>query len=506
MNREQELYALKQELVEIPDALDDVMIYALSRAKRRNKIHNLLIKPAGAIITTFLIFITAVNISPTAAHAIDNIPGLRELAQAVSFTSLLEAESITPSMRIAAENDYVQDVGLEQTVNEITMKVEYIILDHKQINIFYTLESESYTDVHTVNYKLYNADGIALEYSAWDRVTGIRLMSVRGLPTDEIRQLSFYFDEVTMYGNQIIFMCEIIDLWGHFDEDGYPTPVVEFTFKIDIEPELIHPGEIISMDQLISIDGQQLRITFVEIYPTHTRIIITEEDSNTSRLKSLLCHIVDENGNRFDLTGYNLNMFSNLKFGRPNYIFESSFFTQSENLTLVITQALWLDKNAPLTKGDLINETAQNLPQDVELIRIKELCWCDDEFTLPEVKAQCQNSHVNNSRNWEILFIAPLLDIGFDNPFVDEWMWRLYPVFQQSIAFDTFKNEHDIITWVSDISTTDSATLSYYRLVRTSGYMTSHVLVTHYPHDVIYLIPEFTSFITFDVPLEIVIK
>ena len=466
-------------------------------------IHNFLIKPVSVIGLSFILFIATVNISPTVAHAFDNIPGLRELRQALSFTPLLEAESITPSMRTAAENDYVQEIGLELTVNEIIMKVEYVILDHKQINIFYTLESESYADIHTVNYKLFNADEIALEYSAWDRVTGIRLMSVRGLPTDGIRQLSFYFDDIIMYGNQIVFMCDIIDLWSHFDEDGYASPVAVFTFFINIDPELIHPGEIIPLDQIIIIDRQHLRVTSAEIYPTHIRIIIIEDDLNTSRLKSLLCHLIDENGNRFDLTGYNLNMFSNLRAGRSSYIFESSFFTRSENLTLVITHALWLDKNAPLTKVDLINEVVENLPEGVEPIRFMELCWCYDEFVVPEVSEQCHN---NNTRNWEVLFKAPLLDIGFDNPFVEEWRWKLYPVFQQSLAYDAFGNEHEIITWVWDIDTVDTDTLSYYRMLRSPGYMTSHVLITHYPYDVIYLVPEFTTVSVFDAPLKVTIK
>ena len=68
-------------------------------------------------------------------YACGGVPLLRELAKAVSFS---------PSLSAAVENEYVQPIGLSQTKNGITATMEYVIVDQKQVNIFYTLKGEGY--------------------------------------------------------------------------------------------------------------------------------------------------------------------------------------------------------------------------------------------------------------------------------------------------------------------------------------------------------------------------
>ena len=47
---------------------------------------------------------------------------------------------------------------------------------------------------------------------------------------------------------------------------------------------------------------------------------------------------------------------------------DSTFFNQGRHLTLYITQAQWKDKDAPRVRLDLLNDTAENLPQGVSLL------------------------------------------------------------------------------------------------------------------------------------------
>ena len=76
-----------------------------------------------------------VNLFPPFARACGNVPLLRALAQAVAWS---------PSLSAAVENDYVQPMGQSQTVNGITATVEYVIVDQKQVHIFFTLKGEGY--------------------------------------------------------------------------------------------------------------------------------------------------------------------------------------------------------------------------------------------------------------------------------------------------------------------------------------------------------------------------
>lgn len=72
------------ENVEIPEELDFVVRKTLKQAKRK-QYKKIIYKPLIAVVATITVFIISVNISPTIAQAISNIPGLSRLVQLVTF-------------------------------------------------------------------------------------------------------------------------------------------------------------------------------------------------------------------------------------------------------------------------------------------------------------------------------------------------------------------------------------------------------------------------------------
>ena len=75
-----------------------------------------------------------VNLFPPFARACGGVPVLRDLAKAVAWS---------PSLSAAVEDEFVQPVGQEQSKNGVTARVEYLIVDRKQVNIFYTLTGDT---------------------------------------------------------------------------------------------------------------------------------------------------------------------------------------------------------------------------------------------------------------------------------------------------------------------------------------------------------------------------
>lgn len=104
-----------------------------SRARRRRR--RILGIPAGTLAACFAGFVLLVNLFPTFAYACGGVPMLRELAKAVAWS---------PSLSAAVENAYVQPIEQSKTVNGITATVHYVIVDQKQVNLFFTLEGEGY--------------------------------------------------------------------------------------------------------------------------------------------------------------------------------------------------------------------------------------------------------------------------------------------------------------------------------------------------------------------------
>ena len=470
---------------------DTIARKRVSPRRKKQQVRRLVFIPAIALASMLVVFAMLVNLSPAVSSAFQQIPILSNLASAVYLSQ---------SMHTAAENDYIQHIGLEQTVGDVTMRIVYVILDQKQLNIFYTLSSERYSDLHSNSYELYNAGGAAIEYSSWSRTKPVALVS--SIPSDGLRQIIFNFDEGTMFMNTIIFRCGVIDLYESYFDDGQnvlpdaPRAISAFTFELKIDQDLIREGESMFIDRSFEIDGQSLNIELMEIQPTHIRINIAEDEANTAWLISLSCYLADENGNRFNLTGYNLGAHGRAMIGTTAYHFESTYFIGSENLTLIITGAKWLDKNAQLVMVDLTNETTQNLPQGVELNHIREICYCGDE----QNAALAELCHsIPGAQSWSIVFNAPLQEFDFFDPLHEEWARQLYPLFEDGVVYDSHGNEYGMLSW--NVLREQN---SLYAIP--VGYFSCTVQIDPYLHDAIYLQPAFTSITVQDSPVEITIS
>ena len=153
MNRKEEYEHLLSELDNTPLALEYTVMRAKEKTKKRGHIIRLFMIPASSIAIFFITFIIMVNTSITFAMACGRIPLLRELAAAVAMS---------PSLSAAVTQEYVQPIQLEQSENEVTMRIEYVIVDRKQLNVFYSLRSDIYSNMG-VNPSISNPDGTSIE-------------------------------------------------------------------------------------------------------------------------------------------------------------------------------------------------------------------------------------------------------------------------------------------------------------------------------------------------------
>jgi len=500
----------------------------VSKGYKKRQATRFIAIPAGAAASLLIAFTLLVNLSPAFALAVEPIPVLRELAAVVSFSpSLRDAVDYSPSLSAAVDNDYIQIIGQEQTVNGITMRIEYVIVDKQQLHVFYTLQSEQYTDMWLRERTLTGTDGIPL-----DGYTTYITRSLKGywdgdIEQEDLRQLIFTFSGAEVPGS-VFFNCGIADLYGSeyvpvtgqanaFSSSASPIPVSTFSFPLSFDSELIPPTEAIAIEREFSFDGQDFIITNIDISPTTARINIIENEANTAWLKSMTCFLIDENGVRFNQTGY---CFDNLGYGiesKTTYYLESPFFAESQSLTLVITDALWLDKDAGYTKVDLVNHTATNLPPDVKFIYAGR-----------------------NGDDYALTFSALNREPAFYDPFFEDMGRQIYTLFENEF-FDEDNNayrfsgggglaEHYEIwdspdAWAVHLSPEEYEQLvineelmyqlipgyrqglpNYYRLVETPGWFCQIYMIAGYPHDVLYLKPSFSRMTTLDAPIEIIVS
>lgn len=362
MDRNAEYDALLLDLEQTPPELEYTVRRALAREKASRRRRRWIGLPAGSMALCAAAFVLLVNLSVPFARACGNVPLLRELAKAVAFS---------PSLSAAVENEYVQPIGITKTQDGITVTVEYVIVDRKQLNIFYTarLPKELEGKELFVDYDYGLGDtGSWVSSSGGSQVTSGELKQV---------QLEFVESDVPASMDLGIGFCDRGALMraepdmssAEMPEHQEPDFLTEFSFHLEFDPYYTAQGEIIPVDTAFTLDGQHLILTEVELYPTHLRVNLKAGDGNTASLAGLDLYLENEYGERFERPGGLISAGSPESEEGGTFWLDSTFFSHGQHLTLYITRASWKDKDAPRVRLDLFEGTAENLPQGVKLLK-----------------------------------------------------------------------------------------------------------------------------------------
>ena len=378
MSRATEYRALLAELEQTPPALEYTVQRALTRKKTLQKKRRLLEIPMGSAAVCFTVFVLLVNLFPPFAAACGRLPVLRELALAVAWS---------PSLSAAVENEYVQPIGQSQTVNGITAKIEYVIVDQKQVNIFFTLEGEGYESFSAQMPDFSPDQHCFIRGSDFSRAPGMLLYftldySDRDVPEGFTMTFAVTGERKGEQEGQQELQTAPDRVYE--DELLNPSPqpepeiLAEFTFDLEFDPRFTDQGEIIPVNETFCMDGQTFTVTEAEIYPTQVRLNVEADPSNTAWLRGLDFCLENEDEERFDSVANGVS-----GTGDPDspamvsFRLESPYFSGSDRLTLFITGAQWLDKDHERVWVDLEHETAPWLPEGVTLssAQLREGGW-----------------------------------------------------------------------------------------------------------------------------------
>ena len=443
MNRKEEYKMLLAELDTAPSALDYVTDQAMARWQKAKRIRRIALIPICAIITAFITFVAVVNMSPSITLAFEQIPILRDLATAVR---------LSPSMSAVVDNEYVQTIDLTLNENDVTLRVEYVVVDQKQLNIFYKLESPVYSSISLVPQSLKNTDGRVYNYNEYKHMVSA-LSSGDLTKQNELHCITFDFISTDM-PDGVTINSHVVD------HSVYPEEVIiaEFDFMIDFDRDYTQQGKKLHVGKSIELNGQHITITTVEVYPSHIRLNIADNSKNTAWLRELLLYIENEKGERFTTPEKRSDeaLYSSTK---ETYWLESAFFSESNELTLYITGAVWLDKDAERIKINLSDRTSEHLPDGVGLEIRKDNGWLLS-FTMQK--------HKN--------IIYP--DISIFSGFIYDETGSIFEC-DVSPSFTSFCN------------------------IPYDGWRRDEVNLGQYPYDIVYIAPNFSIREVFEEPIAI---
>ena len=357
MNRMEEYEAMMAQLETVPQSAP------VEKAKKRRTRNNRVLRSLASVAAVFCVFVTMINVSPTVSAACREIPFIKELVELLTFN---------PSLRIAIEHDYVQMVGQEQTKDDVTGRVEYLIVDQKQVNIFFTLDSEIYEYLDATP-EIRDANGDHFQTA----------MSYGGLPDDgeELRQITIDFvdEDVPDY---MELTLRIRELGGRYGEEEAPTAQVgedwlepetpevltELVFDLHFDPKYTGQGRTVALNKTMELDGQKITITDMEIYPTHIRINVEEDENNTAWLVSLKFYLELEDGFKIETISNGISATgSQDNPSMVSYRAESSYFYEADCIRLHITSADFLDKTRETIYVNFETLESDPLPQGSKL-------------------------------------------------------------------------------------------------------------------------------------------
>ncbi len=377
MNRMEEYEQLMQEL----DAPVPGLEKTYERTHRKYGRRKRLLQSITGLAAAFALFVLLVNFCTPIAYACSKVPFLKELAEAVTFSR---------SLTDAVDNRYVQPLYLEQTEHGITASVEYLIVDQKQVNVFYRLDSDVYSHM-SESPVILAADGeppMPCSYTVndWDVPNGkLHSTTIDFMETDvpsklrfqlKIQDLGAWQKEAVAEPAPAEISAEDALLQG-FREDE-PEYLAHFDFLLEFDPEYTASGKVINMDQTVELDGQSITFTTMEVYPTHLRVNVADTPENTAWLTRLDFYIETDWGMKFDPIVNGITATGSADSPMMcSYRADSTYFYEAKHLKLVITGAEWLDKDMEKIHLNLKTGQIERLPEGTALDSVieKESGW-----------------------------------------------------------------------------------------------------------------------------------
>jgi len=358
MNRQEEYLKLLEELERTPESLAYTVERALKRENALRKKRRIFGIPAGSLVACFVGFVLLVNLFPPFAYACGGVPLLRDLAKAVAWS---------PSLSAAVEHEYVQPIGLSQTQNGITATIEYLIVDQKQVNIFYTLEGD-YGDLSGRKVTFSPDQHCAVSYGGAPTPPGtIQDITLDYVDADVPEGFSVTISVASMdhLADEVPTHSVEEEMLNPSEEDDLEY-LAEFTFDLKFDPTFTAVGEVIPVNQTVELDDQTITVTEVCVYPTHVRINVEDHQDNTAWLRGLEFYLENERGMKFEPISNGITATGG--DGTDSYgsfRLESSYFARSRHLTLHITGSEWLEKDRETVYLNLADVTAEFLPEGV---------------------------------------------------------------------------------------------------------------------------------------------
>ena len=271
------------------------------------------------------------------------------------------AVAFSPSLKAAVENDYVQYIGQSATDNGITVHLEYLMADQGGLMLFLSVSGPEEATFFMPRATFTTPDGERLEGCS------VLMDSVAPGELSNAITVAFNGEEESQLPESLRLTCEVQAHIPDVTDAGEWTADAVVTFDLPLDQRFRGQGRTVEVNRWLELDGNNIRIVDLELYPTHARLNLEQDPDNAEELQSLDFYLEDKKGNR-----YEKGSASGLTAMGDSYLFESPYFSDPDSLTLHITKAEWLEKSQKFITVSLkTGEALEPMPGGMEISAIR---------------------------------------------------------------------------------------------------------------------------------------
>jgi hypothetical protein len=362
MNRKEEYLLLKNELNHTPIALEYATYKAIDRAKQNKGIPRFIKAPLLSLCSAAAAFILMINLFPSIALAVSDLPFMEEFVAAVSFNS---------SLKTAVENDYYQMVDYSQTKEDVTVTIKSMIVDAGHISVFYRIDAPVPTGRFHFEITDENQQPIeaAISYTTYYQSRALEEIKLdffdSPIPKELNIQLTVNVDENFKYPGEDLSPSEASDPFTIPKEPALQGK--DYLFVLNLKPDDTYTRIVDSVliDKTITIEGQQIYFEKLAIYPTQSRLYFEYVEGNTAIIEKLDITFADDKGNLYGTSKGGISGTGSGTDLKQSLFYESSFFADAKHLTLSIQGITMIKKEELYGEVRYDDKTITNLPEGV---------------------------------------------------------------------------------------------------------------------------------------------
>lgn len=272
------------ENTKIPDNLDVIVKNTLKKGKNRSKAKKIY-KVGTTLVASFITFVLIVNLSPSVANAISNIPLVGKLSELVKFDKGLDN---------AIEQGLVKNLNIKEEKNGIVLNVNNVVGDWKRLWIEYKLESNNLYDCNISVKTIDGLDNINGMYG-YDKVSG-----------EDSNYIEIGFEEFT---SDFILEFNIFNKGEDIDVETGRTikPKYIETFQIVISLDEIFNSKLESVDiknKIINTEIGNIEVENISTSKTRTIMEFNLKSNEFDFMSFEKPRLIDNEGNIYNISRF----------------------------------------------------------------------------------------------------------------------------------------------------------------------------------------------------------